>query len=575
MELSLYVIAYGLTRRSSMRDKLRNYKLFNNKIDRSDFGYVLNPFNLNAQTITEFFLFPLVLQPYDIVSQYFMLLLGEESKRLFQPLVIAINDDSIAEKQNQKKTVILQMLEEVMTKIAQDPNNPDILAEVDKYSNYTPKMMVESVSTHLLNHFYRQENLDKIFNDCFKDVLICGEELVRVDKVGDGVQVTRVNPVEVWFQLANNLDTIDEAEKIYERNLMTVSEIIDEYYEFLTPDQIDWLESYGQAANGLYNYGDAPFMIPEVDSIYTFESSTMARGIPVHRCRWKSKKKQGIWSFPDTNGEIQELIVDEGFKAPKGTVVKWMWINEYWEGIKIGSDMYLHKKTGPRKQQFRSIDNLSKCKSGYAGTVYSATNAQGVSLMDRLVPWVYMYLILWYRTELAIAKNMGKIALIDLSLVSYRLGKLKKWAILWFPVWVILFVNTFNEENKSTGGLPNQSTQNRALDLETGNYIQGHISLLQFIEEKNSKYCWNYQTKTRKYQYFLSLVGNTERAVVQSSHITEPYFAPHEFFKKRVCEYVIEVAKECLAGKTKNFQYITDDLSTVLFEIDGDKLANF
>ena len=66
------------------------------------------------------------------------------------------------------------------------------------------------------------------------------------------------------------------------------------------------------------------------------------------------------------------------------------------------------------------------------------------------------------------------------------------------------------------------------------------------------------------------LVGNTERAVVQSSHITEPYFAPHEFFKKRVCEAVIEVAKECLEDNPKNFQYITDDLSTVLFRTDGD-----
>ena len=289
--------AYGRTRRSEVRNKLRNYGLFNNKIDKADFDYVLNPFNLSKDQLKNF-AFPASLQPYDIISPYFQLLLGEESKRLFQPIVIAINDDAVSEKQGQKKQEILAHLEEILMAgidpKSVDPENPPTFEQLEKFKNYTPKMMRESTASHLLNHYYRHENLDKVFNDCFKDVLLAAEEIIRVDKIGDGPKVTRVNPVEIWFQLNNNSDILDDAEKIYERNQMTSSEIIDEFYEYLTSEQIDEIENYGVGTNGLYNFGDAPFMIPEVDSIYQFEANWTQRGIPVHRVRWKSYKKMGF-----------------------------------------------------------------------------------------------------------------------------------------------------------------------------------------------------------------------------------------------------------------------------------------
>ena len=46
--------AYGRTRRSSSRDKRRNYELFNNRINKADFDYVLNPFNMSKEQIKSF-----------------------------------------------------------------------------------------------------------------------------------------------------------------------------------------------------------------------------------------------------------------------------------------------------------------------------------------------------------------------------------------------------------------------------------------------------------------------------------------------------------------------------------------
>ena len=568
---------YGRSRRSPARIKRRNYNLFNNKIDKADFDYVLNPFNLSKEKLREFN-FPASLQPYDIVSPYFQLLIGEESKRLFNPIIRAINEDAVAEKHNMKKSELLQTLQQMLfagiDPESIDPNNPPPTPEeVLKYEHYSPKMMKESVADKLLQFNLRKENVYKTFNDCFKDALIAGEQVVRVEKVGKGVKVTRVNPLEIFYVLNNNSDELDESEKIYERNFLTVSEIVDQFYEYLTDDQITELEQIQAGAIPTTVYGAPILNIGEVDSIYTFEDDYGQRGIPVHRVRWKSKRKIGIYYTND--GQTEELV-DETFKVNKEdptSWVEWFWISEYWEGVRIGVDMYLHDLIRPRRQQFRTMDNISECKSGYVGNIYSATNSQSVSLMDRLVPWVYLYMIVWYRTELALAKNHGKIALIDTSLIPSGWDP-EKW-MYYAQALGFGFVNSYNEENRALGmaGGANMSVQNKSLDLDTSAYIIQHINLLQHIDERIQ----NTAGISRQRLGSIStseLVGNTERAVTQSSHITEPYFFLHEDFKRRVCEAIVEVAKECIGDKNTNLQYVTDDMADILFQVDAEDFVN-
>ena len=65
------------------------------------------------------------------------------------------------------------------------------------------------------------------------------------------------------------------------------------------------------------------------------------------------------------------------------------------------------------------------------------------------------------------------------------------------------------------------------------------------------------------------LVGNVERAVVQSSHITEKWFSSHDNTKSRAMATLLETAKYAWRDKSKKLQYVTDDLTTVMFEVDG------
>jgi hypothetical protein len=65
-------------------------------------------------------------------------------------------------------------------------------------------------------------------------------------------------------------------------------------------------------------------------------------------------------------------------------------------------------------------------------------------------------------------------------------------------------------------------------------------------------------------------VGGVERAVTQSSHITEKWFMMHDNTKLRVLETLLETAKYAWRNKShEKLQYISDEMASVITEIDG------
>jgi hypothetical protein len=563
-------------RRRSVTERKRNYDLINNKIDITHFEHITNPFNLGKNQPNKFQL-PATLQPYDVLYPIFNVLFGEEHKRFFNPIVRVVNETAITEKEERTKELIVQALfQYLMQGVEQDPNNPQPPPEeVLKAAQMSAKDMRELTAEKFLSYYKKKFRLKDVFATGWKDWLIAGEEFYRVEEVAGEVSVKRVNPLQLFFKIGENNDSIEECDQILEENYLTVNQIIDEFYEVLTPEQIDELENYypsGIPGNQVIN----PLTIKEVETIYHFQNQeSFIDRIPVYRVRWKSFRKIGTFYYIDPQtGEEQSFTVDEDWKWDKKDPqqrVEWYWVSEYWEGVRIGMDMYIEPTIRRRPQQFRNMDNLSKCKSGYFGRMCSATNTQSTSLMDRLVPWVYLYFILWYDTELALATNMGKIALVDVSMIPDG-WEIDKW-MYYARAMRIGFVNSLNEGNKRMGINQNMSTQNKELNLEMGNYIQFNIQLLQEIERKiqNTAGVPPQRLGAISNQ---ELVGNVERSITQSSLVTEDLFRMHTLTKLDVCEAMLEVAKDVYKDKSKALQYVTDDLQTVLFQLDGMEFNN-
>jgi hypothetical protein len=92
------------------------------------------------------------------------------------------------------------------------------------------------------------------------------------------------------------------------------------------------------------------------------------------------------------------------------------------------------------------------------------------------------------------------------------------------------------------GGKPATFNQITALDLTMSNVIAEYIQLMDKIEQLAG----TISGITEQREGAISsneLVGNVERSVVQSSHITEPLFWVHNQCKKHALNMLLDTAK--------------------------------
>lgn len=573
--------------RTSNYNKLLNYDLFNGKFNKADLEYVCNPLGLAENE------FPATLQHYDISSKPLELLISEESTRPDHQMVISESPSDLNRKQSQLKEKITGLLQQQLMGAIDpstiDPNNPpQTPEEILKYEKYTPSDLIESKANKILKYLKRKLVTKEVFKKGWKDSLIAGEECYWTGVQNGEPMLRRVNPVNLTVVLDSDSDFIDEAIAVVETRLMSPSSILDEYGEDLTPTQVGQLETMTrQVASGNQNSGsNSPtFTLTNtgvMDTNLAPHQGTSGGGYGqfltrVSRVEWKSLKKMYYVTYTDENEQPVEEIVDEGFKPSivkaiyPDLVAEEFWITEAWEGIKIGLDMYI--ATRPKENQRRRIDNPYVCKLGYTGYIYNATNSQSVSLLDRIKPYQYLYNILMYRLELAFASDQGKIMLMDLAQIPRSEGiDIEKW-MYYLKAMKIGFINSFEEGKKgqSTGKLSNFN-QFQSIDLSLSNTIQQYISSLEYIHQQ---------------VYFISgvspqrlgavnqneLVGNVEKAVQQSSMITEHYFELHDEIKRRTYTALIEVAKIAFRDG-KIAQYILDDMGIEMLHIEEFELES-
>lgn len=282
------------------------------------------------------------------------------------------------------------------------------------------------------------------------------------------------------------------------------------------------------------------------------------------------RRKVGLVSFINQNtGDEDEKIVSEYYeiKEELGETVKWIWINEAYEGVKIANDIYL--KMQPRKMQLRHFGNKSKAYLGYVGTVY------GKSLMGRMEPYQYLYNVYMRRLELVLAKYKGPIYELDVSKIPDD-WEMDKWMYYADTLgWAV--IDPFNEGKKgaATGTLAgNFNTTGKVLDPNIGNYIQQIIMMLQHIEDTLGKIAGVTAQREGQIENRETARG-VERAVSQSNHITEKWFFVHDETKKRAMLALLDVAKYAWRkSKNRKLNFVLDDMSRQFLEFNPEDIAS-
>lgn len=549
------------------------YDLYNSIYNEKDLKYVTNPFKQQDG-------FPAMAQDYNIIKPKIDLLLGEETKRPFNFRVVRTSEIATSEIQDKAKQMLIDYIQAtIMSKLGPEEQaryqqaleSGEIMPpeQIQKYMSKDYKDIAEITAYHSLNYLKNKLNITHEFFKGWKDALIGGEEIYYVGILNGEPCLERINPLYFDYDTeTSDLEFIHDAQWcVYEMKL-SVTDIYDRYYDKLSEKQLnELLDLMSDSAKGGVNPEvrktslDYPHI--KTHTINGFSTNPFEDGSNIsvwHTC-WQGFKKIGFVTITDPEtGEPIEYVVDETYNVTGMELnVEWKWIIETYEGYRAGEDLYFGM--GPIEYQFISADNPNAQRLPYTGVIYNNTNSKPRSLVSMMKPLQYMYIVLWYRLELAMARDKGKVVNMDITQIPKSMNiDVSKW-MHYLSALGVNFINPYEEGwdiPGREGGKPAQFNQITALDLTMANTINQYIMLMDKIESMLSEISG--VSKQREGSISSNeLVGNVERSVVQSAHITEPWFWTHNQVKRQAISMLLNTSKWAWKDNKTNLQYILDD----------------
>ena len=560
---------------------------------------------------------PAYVKMYSIMTTPVNELVGEITKRPDTFRVKAFDDDSKAE-ELQFKTDILQeyVIGQAKQKIVQqaamqgEEIDEEELQQLtmdqvkDVLDSYTS--VAEKWANHVLTCQKAEFNLKEKSEDAFRDLLISGREFYHIyednSKLGFNVEVA--NPKNTWFLTTPDRKWISDptgrAQGAYAAGtvqVMELSEIIESIPD-LTKEEIDHLRSslqdYGLINVRESNLGN-PDAIPGIDSVMydTFDPlvlqtrmiiesemkenndglkdflgltsnvSSFGYKYVVVRSYWISKKKIGKVIYLDELGNEQSVLVDENYKSgtiPTQESIEWGWINQWYQGTKIGPDIY----------HIKPFKLLNYCP--IIGTTFEVKNTEAKSLVDLMKPFQVLYNVCMNQLYKLLEKEVGKVYLTSIRHIPIPKDGDAQDAL---DIWEmearnrgVMFIDDSPENLKS----PSSFNQFRDIDLTRTQEIQSRYTLAQQLKNE----CWELvgMSKQRMGSVAASESATGVNAAVQQSYSqTEPLFVAHEYIMGQLYQSIIDAALYVESKKPQStLSYITNEGEAAFVQVNGSDL---
>lgn len=567
-----------------------NMDLYNGVLDVDDMLSMCDPFGVQGDD------FPFKPQHYPVANAKINLLLGEEMKRRFDWKCTVLNSDAVSEKEKDKKKLINQKFMEIAASGKKPEEIKQHVKEFDSYMNFEYQDIRERRATHLLRHMVAKEDMRYRWNMGFLDGLNAGREIYSLDIVAGDPRCRKVNPSQIKIIRRGQSPDVADADIIIEWGYHSRGVVLDDYHEWLKDPEVKSLETMGVTNSDTDN--DTGQLQREPDlmagtfsmtedkdgNLVSTEDTAASKmlsfvddngNILVTRVVWRSFRKIGKLIYYDARtGEENTKFVDEFYKPRENKgekIEKYIWVTDWWEGTRIGENIFCKMRPFPVKSH--SATNPTGTLCPYIGGDYTVEGEPTTSLMSRMKPYSYYYNFIMHKQWETIGKNKGTVGYLDLAMIPE--GWDENDALYWADKMGWLPIDSFKEAKKgqATGTLAGSMNNNRTpMNFDMGNLIQQNHLTLQFIKEEIS----SISGVSRQREGAISnseLVGNTERAVTQSSHITELYFHFHDRIKVACLQGMLETAKHAYRGRKIHVQYLLDDQTQMMAEIDGNELS--
>ena len=595
---------------------VKNYDLVKGILRREDF-YQEPEVRSFTDMLTADLGLPAYVKHYSILTTPINELVGEISKRPDAFRVKAFDDDSKAEELefktgilqefvvNQAKAKIQQQAAERGEEIADEDLQQMTMDQVqDQLDSYTS--VAEKWANHVLTAQKAEFILKEKSEDAFRDLLISAREFYHVyednSKVGFNVEVA--NPKNTYFLTTPDRKYISDpsgrAQGAYAAGtvqVMELSEIIETIPE-ITKEEIDHLRSslqdYGLINVRESNLGN-PDAIPGTDSVQydtydplvlqtrmiiesemkenndglqdflglTSNVSSFGYKYVVVRTYWISKKKIGKLIYTDELGNEQSMLVDETYKSgtiPTEISLEWGWINQWYQGIKIGPDIY----------HIKPFKLLPYCP--IIGLVHEVKNTEAKSLVDMMKPFQVLYNVCMNQLYKLLEKEVGKVYLTSIRHIPIPKDGDAQDAL---DIWEmearnrgVMFIDDSPENLKS----PSSFNQFRDIDLTRTQEIQSRYTLAQQLKNE----CWELIGMSKQRLGSVSAsesATGTNTAIMQSYSQTEPIFVAHEYVLGQLYQAIIDASLYVEGSKPQStISYITNEGESAFVQVNGSDL---
>lgn len=595
---------------------VKNYDLMKGILRMEDF-YQEPEVRSFTDVLTADLELPSYVKMYSIITTPVNELVGEISKRPDTYRVKAFDDDSRAEELQFKtdtlqQYVINQAKQQILAKAAmqgveipeEDLQQMTMDQVKDQLDSYTS--VAEKWANHVLTCQKAEFNLKEKSEDAFRDMLISAREFYHIyednSKLGFNIEVA--NPKNTWFLTTPDRKWISDptgrAQGAYAAGtvqVMELSEIIESIPD-LTKEEIDHLRSslqdYGLINVRESNLGN-PDAIPGQDSVMydtydplvlqtrmiiesemkenndglkdflglTSNVSSFGYKYVVVRSYWISKKKIGKLIYIDEMGNEQSTLVDETYKSgtiPTQQSLEWGWINQWYQGTKIGPDIY----------HVKPFNLLNYCP--IIGTTYEVKNTEAKSLVDLMKPFQVLYNVCMNQLYKLLEKEVGKVQLMSLRHIPVPKDGDAQDAL---DIWEMEARNrgvVFIDDSPENLKAPSSFNQFTSLDLTRTQEIQARYTLAQQLKAE----CWELVGMSRQRMGDISAsesATGTNAAMQQSYSQTEPLFIAHEYVMGQLYQAVIDAALYVESSKPQStLSYITDEGEAAFVQVNGSDL---
>jgi hypothetical protein len=595
---------------------VKNYDLMKGILRMEDF-YQEPQVRSFTDVLTADLQLPAYVKMYSIITTPVNELVGEISKRPDTFRVKAFDDDSKSEELEFKTEILQQYVigkakqqilenaamngQELSEEEVQQMTMEDVQDVLDSYTS-----VAEKWANHVLTCQKAEFNVKEKSEDAFRDMLISGREFYHIyednSKLGFNIEVA--NPKNTWFLTTPDRKYISDptgrAQGAYAAGtvqVMELSEIIESIPD-LTKEEIDHLRSslqdYGLINVRESNLGN-PNAVPGIDSVtydtfdplvlqtrmiiesemkenndglkdflgLTSNVSSFGYKYVVVRCYWLSKKKIGKLIYLDELGNEQSVLVDENYKSgtmPTQQSLEWGWINQWYQGTKIGPDIY----------HVKPFKLLNYCP--IIGITFEVKNTEAKSLVDLMKPFQVLYNVCMNQLYKLLEKEVGKVYLTSIRHIPVPKDGDAQDAL---DIWElearnrgVVFIDDSPENLKS----PSSFNQFRDIDLTRTQEIQSRYTLAQQLKNE----CWELVGMSRQRMGSVTAsesATGVNTAVQQSYAQTEPLFIAHEYVMGQLYQAIIDAALYVESKKPQStLSYITSEGESAFVSVNGSDL---